>query len=143
MLAVIRIRGNVNLRSGIKDTLVMLRLRRVNNCVLIKKTPQNDGMIMKVKDYVVWGEISDEMLKKLVSARGRLEGEKKVSEHELAGILEQIRKDKCAKNTKLKHVFRLSPPVKGHHGKSIKLAYPKGALGYRGGKINELLEKML
>jgi large subunit ribosomal protein L30 len=141
MFAVIRVRGNVNFRRDIKETLVMLGLARVNHCVLIKSTPQNDGMIMKVKDYVTWGQISEEALKKLVSTRGRLQGDKKVGA-ELSSMIEQIKKDECVKNTKLKKVFRLSPPLKGYR-KCIKLAYPKGSLGFRGEKINELLERML
>jgi large subunit ribosomal protein L30 len=38
--------------------------------------------------------------------------------------------------------YRLHPPVKGWGG-SIKKAFPKGALGKRGEKINELIERML
>ena len=37
--------------------------------------------------------------------------------------------------------FRLHPPVKGH--RPIKTAFPKGALGNNGHKINELLKRML
>ena len=40
-----------------------------------------------------------------------------------------------------KPVFRMSPPKKGFEG--IKQAFPKGALGYRGEKINDLLERMM
>ncbi|MBI4181877.1 MAG: uL30 family ribosomal protein [Candidatus Aenigmarchaeota archaeon] len=35
---------------------------------------------------------------------------------------------------------RLHPPSRGHA--SIKLHFPKGALGYRGDKINDLLRRM-
>lgn len=38
--------------------------------------------------------------------------------------------------------YRLSPPRKGFGG-SIKTAYPKGALGYRGDKIKELIKAMV
>jgi len=38
-------------------------------------------------------------------------------------------------------LFRLSPPTKGY--KSIKIHYPKGALGYRGEAINTLLRRMV
>jgi len=39
-------------------------------------------------------------------------------------------------------VFRLAPPVKGWKG-GIKKHFPKGALGYRGDKINDLIKSML
>ena len=38
--------------------------------------------------------------------------------------------------------YRLHPPLKGW-GASIKKSFPKGALGNRGEKINELIERML
>ncbi len=38
-------------------------------------------------------------------------------------------------------VFRLSPPSKGL--RSTKHHFPKGDLGYRGSKINDLLRRML
>ena len=37
--------------------------------------------------------------------------------------------------------FRLNPPRGGYGG--IKLPYPKGALGNRGEKINDLIKRML
>jgi len=40
-----------------------------------------------------------------------------------------------------KNVFRLNPPKKGL--KSIRKAYPRGDLGYRGDKINDLIKRML
>ena len=41
-----------------------------------------------------------------------------------------------------RRVFRLHPPRKGFKG-GIKTAFPKGALGYRGEKISELINSML
>lgn len=38
-------------------------------------------------------------------------------------------------------IFNLHPPVKGL--KSVKLSYPKGDLGYRGKRMNELIKRML
>ena len=38
-------------------------------------------------------------------------------------------------------VFRLNPPSKGY--KSVRKFFPKGDLGYRGEKINELLKRMI
>ena len=140
--AVVRVRGSVNKKAQIKDTLLMLRLTRVNHCVLIGKGPVADGMIKKVKDFVTWGEISEKTLEKLVSERGRKAGDVKLSEKEAKDAVESIRKNKTASGIKdFKPVFRMAAPRKGHGG--IKTAYPKGALGYRGEKINELLERMM
>ena len=44
----------------------------------------------------------------------------------------------------LKRFFRLKPPEKGFEKKGIKKQYSLGGvLGYRKGKINELIRKML
>lgn len=119
----------------------MLRLERVNHCVLVDKTPIYEGMIKKVKSYVTWGEISDKTLEKLVERRGRLPGNKKLESTKAKTIAKLIEKDKTVKNKEIKPVFRLSPPSKGY--KSIKKLFPKGALGYRGDQINALLNRML
>lgn len=140
--AVVRVRGSVNKKREIKDTMRMLRLTRTNHCVLIKKDPKTDGMIKKVKDFVTWGEINEKTLEKLVSERGRMAGDKKLSEKEAKAVIETIKKTKKIADAKdFKPVFRMSPPKKGYGGS--KTAYPKGALGYRGEKINELLERMM
>lgn len=142
MFAVVRVRGSVNLRKEIKDTLRMLRLTRVNHCVLLRKDPKIEGMIKKVKDFVTWGEISDKTLENLISKRGRMTGDKKLEGKEVKSVLTKIKKDKSVKDIEeFKPVFRMNPPRKGFEG--IKQAFPKGALGYRGENINKLLERMM
>ena len=142
MFVVVRVRGSVNLRREIKDTLRMLRLTRVNHCVLLRKDPKIEGMVKKVKDFVTWGEISDKTLENLVSKRGRLVGDKKPEVKQINSILAKIKKEKSVKDIEgFKPVFRMNPPRKGFGG--IKQPFPKGALGYRGEKINELLERMM
>ncbi len=142
MYAVVRVRGSVDVRKEIKDTLRMLRLTRVNHCVLVRKDPKIEGMIKKVKDFVTWGEIVDKTLENLVSRRGRMVGDKKLEGKEAKGMLTRIKKVKNLKEIEgFKPVFRMNPPRKGYEG--IKQPFPKGALGYRGEKINELLERMM
>lgn len=142
MFAVVRLRGSVNLRKEIKDTLRMLRLTRVNHCVLLRKDPKIEGMIKKVKDFITWGEINDKTLENLISKRGRMVGDKRPEEKEIKNILTKIKKDKSVKDIEgFKPVFRMNPPRKGYEG--IKRAFPKGALGYRGENINKLLERMM
>lgn len=140
MFAVIRIRGGIGLKRPIKDTLSMLRLKRVNHCVLIPKNPRNEGMIMKVKDFVTWGEIGDSTLKRMILERGKRKGDRKVAKDDLKKVIDVARKDGL-KKANIKPVIRLSPPKKGY--KPIKHAYPRGALGYRGEKINDLIERMI
>ncbi|MDF2956136.1 50S ribosomal protein L30 [Candidatus Alkanophaga liquidiphilum] len=152
MYAVVRLRGTVGVRADIKDTLKMLRLHKVNHCVLVEENEYYKGMLQKVKDYVAWGEISKETLKQLLELRGRLDGGKRltdeyVKEHTPFSSIKELAyaiyegKLKIKDVPGLKPVFRLHPPRKGHRG--IKKSFKEGGeLGYHGEKINELLYKM-
>ncbi len=152
MYAVVQVRGVVNTRREIKDTLRMLRLHHINHCVLAPDTPESLGMIRKVKDFVAWGEITPEVLETLMRHRGRLEGDDPltddyVREHTSYGNIAELAEAIVGGEVTLrdipglKPVLRLHPPRKGY--KSLKRTYPQGgALGYHGPEINELLYKM-
>lgn len=151
LFAVVRIRGWAKTRKEINDTLDMLKLKRTNNCVLIPETPQYNGMLNKVKDYVTFGEIEKDVLVELLKKRGEVLGGK-LTEEKLKEITKfesfekfadalLVGKVKLKNFKKLKQVFRLNPPKKGYRSK--RLPYPKGDLGYRGKEINELLKRMI
>lgn len=140
MYAIVRLRGKVNIKPEIEDTMKMLRLNRKMHCVIYKKTDNIKGMLQKIKDYVTWGEINDEVLKSLIRKRGRKTGDERVKEEEVEKIFKLIKEK--GKSEEIKPVFRLTPPSKGFR-KSIKQHYPNGELGYRKEKINELLERMI
>ncbi|MEM5871539.1 MAG: 50S ribosomal protein L30 [Candidatus Aenigmatarchaeota archaeon] len=141
MIAVIRVRGGVDKSKEIKDTLKMLNLKKVNHCVVVRKDPSIEGMIKKVKDFVTWGEISESVFEKLLENYGRKNNGTKLSDEEVNKIINALKKNEKIDVKNFKLVFRLKPPKKGY--KSIKKPYPKGALGYRGDKINELIERMM
>jgi len=152
MLAVIRVRGRTGIRKEIEDTLHMLRLKRINHCVLVPETPEYLGMLKKAKDFITWGRINKETLVKLLKKRLKMLGDRKVDEESLKEITDfenfedfadalMKGKVKLKDFKKLKPIFRLNPPRHGY--KAIRLPYPKGDLGDRGEKINELIERML
>ncbi len=151
--AVIRVRGSVNVKSDIKDTLKMLRLNSINHCVLLPKTESYSGMLQKVKDYITWGEIAPQILAKMIIHRGRLIGDKKISDKyikantkykSIMSLAKAIAEGETSYQEikDIKPVIRLHPPRKGYRGvkKSYKLG---GALGYRGEDINKLIDKMI
>lgn len=140
MFAVVRVRGVVKARKEIGDTLSLLRLRRKMHCVLLKDDKSLKGMLNAVKDYVTWGEVSDEVLKNLILKRGRKEGDKKLTDKEVPEVFEKIKQNYDFNG--IKKIFRLTPPSKGFR-KSIKQHYPNGELGYRGEEINKLLKRMI
>lgn len=139
LIAVVRIRGAFTMRKETKDTLKMLRLNRKNHCVLVRGTDSARGMLQKAKDYITFGEISEETLKAMVVKRGRAAGDNKLTAEEGEKAAKEILAE--GKSSLLKPVFRLTPASGGF--REIKQFYPKGELGYRGEKINELLEKMM
>ncbi|HIP17685.1 MAG TPA: 50S ribosomal protein L30 [Methanothermococcus okinawensis] len=151
--AVVRVRGSVGVRGDIADTLKMLRLHRVNHCVIVPNTETYKGMLNKVKDYITYGEIDKDTLIKLILKRGRLPGNKRLNEEkikELTNLSVEELSEKIIsgeitlKNTPLKPVFRLHPPKKGYDKGGIKKPFSVGgALGYRGSEINKLLDKMI
>jgi large subunit ribosomal protein L30 len=128
-LAVVRVRGKINLDSNLKRTFEQLNLHNKNWCVVVKDTPTNKGMIKKVKDYITYGEISSEVFDELLKNRGEISNNEK-----------SITFNK----KKYKRYFRLSPPKKGYGRKGIKVSFQSGgALGYRKNKINDLLKRMI
>ena len=151
--AVIFIRGTINSKKGVADTLGMLNLHKKHHCTIIPDTPTYRGMLQKVKDYITWGEISPEALARLIMERGRLEGDITFTEAyikentkytSVLSFAKAVVKDeeKLTGVPGMKPLFRLSPPKQGF--KSIKRPFAdKGDLGYRGKKIEILLEKML
>jgi large subunit ribosomal protein L30 len=141
MYAVIRVRGSVNVGREVRDTLRMLRLTRVNHCVVVPKTADHEGMLRKARSFITWGELSQDTLEKLVAKRGRLAGDRRVPEKEARELARKISRGESVKDSGLKPVFRLSPPSKGY--RSVRMGFPRGDLGDRGEKINELLKRMI
>lgn len=139
MYAVIRIRGSVGLRQEILDTFKILKITRKNHCIILHENKITKGMIHKVKDWVTWGEIDDQTLKEMIIKRGRKIGDIRLSAEEAEEAFKTI---KNGKRAEIIPVFRLTPPSGGFK-KSIKQHYPKGVIGYRKEKINELLMRMI
>lgn len=151
--AVVRVRGTVNVNPDIKKTLQLLNLTRANHCVLVDESKTSKGMLQIVKDYVTWGEITDETVSTLIKKRGRLIGDKEITDDHVKSATSYKTIDelsnalannevKVNEIPEMKKVFRLHPPLKGYEGIKRSVVN-KGALGYRGKQITDLLEKMM
>ena len=152
MYAVVRLRGQVNVRYTIEDTMKMLRLHKVNHCVVVPENPHFKGMVHKVKDYVAYGKVDAKALTEILESRGRLEGGSRLTEEyvrentayaSIQAFAEAVIEEKASLKDipGLKPVFRLHPPRKGHLG--IKRTVKQGGeLGDHGDDINALLHKM-
>lgn len=152
-LTIIRLRGTQNLNPKTKDTLKYMRLNRVNHAVVLLESETTKGMLQVAKDYVTWGEVDAQTLASVIETRGRIVGDKQLTEAHLAkntpyktylALAEAIVAGKFAYNKvpEIKPIFRLHPAKNGLEG--IKRSVQNGgALGYRGTSINKLLGKMI
>jgi len=153
VFAVVRVRGTVNIKPDIKRTLQLLQLTKINHCVLVKENANMKGMLQVAKDYVTWGEVDKDNLSKLIRIRGKLAGDKEITEEYIKSATSHSSIEKLSKeiiDNKFKYkdipdvkpIFRLNPPKRGYEG--IKRSFTnKGALGYRGKEINKLIGRMI
>lgn len=153
--AVVRVRGSEQAGGKIWTTLKMLRLHKINHMVFLPQNDSTQGMLQVVKDYVTWGEVSPEIVAKVLLKRGETPGG-------TPGINDEFIKSNSGKYKsmisfakaiaaneatladidKLQPVVRLHPPKGGYE--NIRNSYKMGgSLGYRGSEIEKLLERMV
>ena len=58
----------------------MLKLFNKHHCVVIDDSPSYVGMLKKVKEYVTWGELDEKTFASLLTERGKMAGNKKLTE---------------------------------------------------------------
>lgn len=151
-LAVVRVRGSVDIRKKVLDTARMLGLTRPNHCTLVEDASSYRGMLLKAKDVLTWGPINPEVLEVLLRKWGRLPGDEPLRD-EIVGSrteyesIQEFAEAVCYGGAELsdvpglKKVFRLHPPRKGY--KPTKRSFREGgALGDRGEAINDLILRM-
>ncbi len=152
-LAVVRVRGTVNINTDTKDALRMLHLTRANHCTIIPGGAQWRGTLLKVKDYVTWGPVDEKTMLELLTKRGRLTGDKPITgafltENTPFKTVEELAKALVEEKAELRHLkgvkplFRLAPPRSGYE-KIVRDWKSGGSLGDRGEKINALIHRMI
>jgi len=138
-LAVVLVRGFAKIPYFIEETFDRLHLHRKNICVIINDTPALHGMLLKIEDYITWGEVSPETVAQLVAKRGIVKNERLTDSKKKYSYRAFEYQSK-----KYFPYFYLNPPRKGFGRKGIKVAFAAGgALGYRGENINDLIMRML
>jgi large subunit ribosomal protein L30 len=110
-------------------------------------------MLQKAKDVLTWGEVEQKVLEQLIRKRGRLAGDKRLTDElirsqtsfqSLSEFTAAVHAGEAELRALpgLKKVFRLHPPRKGY--RATKRPFKDfGDLGYRGGRINELILRMI
>ena len=149
----IRIRGIIRSSRSVRDTLKSLNLTKTNRAILIDNRQSYLGMLKSAQNFLTWGEVTKETMNKLIRERGRIAGNKKLTDEyaqkvgctSLNELLDTIYNCNLEywKLPDIQPIFKLHPPSKGFKGK-IKKAYGMGGeLGYRKEKINELANRMI
>jgi large subunit ribosomal protein L30 len=149
---VIRIRGQPDVRYDIKETLKRLGLHKKFHATIVPDTPAYRGMLFKVKEYVAYGPVDKETVKNLLLKRGRVVGNKPITEDyikRVTGLDIDEFADKLAEGSiklgdvkGLKPIFRLHPPRGGFKRSIKKLVSSGGELGFRE-DINSIAIRML
>ena len=152
-IAAVRVRGTISAQREARATLDMLHLSRTNHAVVVDNRPATMGMLKRAQSYVTWGEISKETLTMLLTKRGRLAGDKKLTDEyaqkigykSLGDLAEALAACKIAHRNlqDIQPLFKLHPPTKGFKGKTKKSFRAGGEAGYRGEAINELVKRMI
>ena len=152
---VIRARSDRGVTRKIRETMAMLNLTRVNHATIVMDNPAYRGMLQKSKDYITWGEVDAKTIEKLIKERGRMSGDKPVTDStvkELSNFngIKQLSEaiasgEATMKDVEgLKPIFRLHPPRGSKGWGGIKRAYSVGgALGFRGDAIGDLADRMI
>lgn len=151
-LVAIRIRGTIDLRTEIHDTMKILDLNYNCNATILDNRPSYLGMLRKSQSYLTWGEPTIESIALLLKKRGRITGNKKLNDEHAQhlGFKSLDKLSEALQNLSVefknldavKPVFRLHPPRKGYRGTVKKNFRAGGAAGYRGEAINDLIKRM-
>ncbi|MCD6227590.1 50S ribosomal protein L30 [Candidatus Micrarchaeota archaeon] len=145
IIGVVRVRGMWGIKPKIRKTLQRLNLTRVNHATLIPDTSYYMGMLKVCKDYVAFGKVSKDVAKKLLIKKGEITRNKKLKDDntkmkDIDNFLSLLDKGETSlKRFGIKPVMRLKPPKHGY--KSVKRAYPYGALG-KWPSLDNLIERM-
>jgi len=152
-IAIVRVRGHAKVRHQAVEAMNMLKLNRVNHCVVLPQNATTKGMLQTVKDYVTWGEIGPELVARLLHQKGEISGGARLTDGyvkdnskypSILSLAKAIDKGE-AKITEvkgLKPVLRLHPPIHGYES-TRKTFNDGGAIGYRGAGIEKLIDRML
>ncbi|MFP8888669.1 50S ribosomal protein L30 [Natrialbaceae archaeon A-CW2] len=152
--ALIQVRGEVNRKEAVDDTLSMLNLHKVNHLTIVPDTDTYRGMITKVNDFVAFGEPTADVLETVLEKRAEpLEGrqsdvdEEWLTEHteydDFGALAEALLDEETTlREQGLSPTLRLHPPRGGHDGVKHP-AIKGGQLGkHTTEQINALLTSM-
>ena len=151
-ILVVNMRGTVNVRRPVRETLEQLHIRRRFRATIVPDTPVYRGMLQAAKDHVAWFSVEPSLISKLLKLRGKKEGWKPLSETDvnqlgyksLNELSKAIASGKARLNslTGIKPVLALPPP-KGGFKRSTRRNYNQGGILGSNPELPGIVESML
>lgn len=152
LLLAVRIRGTINVRRDVEETMRRLKLYRRFNATLLDENESILGMLRTASAFVSWSRIDREQLVKLLRTRCKISNGMKLTDDEvkrhgfdsieaLADSLIQG-KVRWSKLDWVKHTFNLAPPRGGFKRKLTRLYGAGGMLG-ENPELPKHVERML
>ena len=150
MKAIVQLRGEVNQSGGVRDTLSMLNIHRVNHATFVPETDAYEGMITKVNDWVAYGEPSVETVALLIEKRAEpAEGDGDIddewveanTDYDDVSVLASalLEEETTLQDEGLAPTLRLHPPRGGHDG----VKHPTKEGGQLGKHTTEEIDTLL
>ena len=136
---VVRIKGQADVPHWATTTMNLLKLEKKYRATIIPAKDNTLGMLNKVKHYVTWIQLDEELAKELLNKKARKSGYQKITTEDIKELgfntVDDLAKalaegkTSLSKLKPLKPWFALSPPRHGFKRSTKRLAGQKGVLG--------------
>ena len=151
-ILVVNMRGTVNVRRPVKETLQQLHITRRYAATIVPDTPVYQGMLAAAKDRVSWSSVQSSLIAKLLKLRARGEGWKPLDKDVISSLGFKTLKELAdaiasgkARLNKLKGIKPSMglPPPKGGFKRSTRKSYREGGILGKNPDLPKILESML
>lgn len=148
---VVNMRGLVNTRATVRDTLRCLNLETRFRATVVPDNAVTRGMLFKAKEHLAWCEANPELTLKLLEKRARVEGKSPITNDVLKTLgyrkLADLAKALSAGETTLNKIgvkpsMALSPP-RGGFKRSSKRMYSQGGILGHNPDLPKIVERMV
>ena len=136
---VVRIKGQADVPHWATTTMNLLKLEKKYRATIIPAKDNTLGMLNKVKHYVTWIQLDEELAKELLNKKARKSGYQKITTDDIKELgfntVDDLAKalaegkTSLSKLKPLKPWFALSPPRHGFKRSTKRLYGQKGILG--------------
>jgi large subunit ribosomal protein L30 len=151
-LLVVNMRGMINTRRPVRQTLEQLRLIKRFNATIVPDNQIYRGMLHSAKEHLAWCELDARTAESLLSKRAETSTGNKITEDKLkdtgfssfADLASALASGKASLDSDLgfRQFFRLSPP-KGGFKRSIRRQYGEGGILGPNKELSAIVEKMV